>query len=545
MKVRAQTLRDYLSVHSWVGIFCGLLLFIAFYAGAFSMLKPEIRRWAQPQSHAAGISQDADRALAQFLHDHPDAKGRLSLRLPDDERATPLLRLGGRGDAQWFELRDDGTLQEAQQTQGSDNAGNFVDHLHRKGGLPLPLRWAEPVIGIVSLLYGLALVSGVVVLLPSLVKDLFFLRIGKNIKRMWLDVHNLLGIASLPFHVVIALSAAVFGLHDWIYDAQDQFIYKDGLKATVQRDSIPNPTVPREQWLQPSELIERMRAQAPNFTPQSLDYNGLGEARTTLFVAGTDDTHFKRGPQYGYAMVHLGTGEIYNRVYLPGSNDSALSTALNSFFSLHFGSYGGDPMRVVYVLLGLSGALLFYTGNLLWIETRTKRMRKTLEVQERPRHVRLLSNATLGVCLGCAAALPATIVASRWSMPWVDDMNAVHQGTFYLLFSGFIALAMVRGAARTGAGLLWTTALCNALVPLTALALHFVASPTWLAALHKTHQPGDLFLESLCLLLAVFFGWLAWRQQHRPVAQPWAHPPASGADSPPGFTSPQLQIQQD
>ena len=29
--MKAQTLRDYLSVHTWVGIVSGLLLFIAFY----------------------------------------------------------------------------------------------------------------------------------------------------------------------------------------------------------------------------------------------------------------------------------------------------------------------------------------------------------------------------------------------------------------------------------------------------------------------------------------------------------------------------------
>lgn len=53
--------------------------------------------------------------------------------------------------------------------------------------------------GIVSILYAVALVSGVIVLLPSLIKDLFALRLGANLKRMWLDAHNVVGIVSLPF----------------------------------------------------------------------------------------------------------------------------------------------------------------------------------------------------------------------------------------------------------------------------------------------------------------------------------------------------------
>lgn len=522
MKIKAQTLRDYLDVHSWVGIVCGLLLFIAFYAGAFSMLEPEIRRWTQAPISSADVSHDTDEAFAQFLAQHPDAKGRLSLRLAQDGRATPLLRLGNRGqEEQWYELHKDGVVREVPLSQEANDSGNFVDYLHRKGGLPLSLEVAEPIIGIVSLLYALALVSGVIVLLPSLVKDLFYLRIGANIKRMWLDVHNLLGVASLPFHLVIALSAAVFGLHDWIYDAQDKFIYRDGLQATVQRDSVKHPNVERSQWLPPSELVRKVREQVPGFEPVALDYVGLGGKRTTLLVAGGDDRYFKRGSQYGFAFVNLGTGEIYDKIYFPGAKDSALSASLVSFFSLHFGSFGGDPVRVLYVLLGLSGALLFYTGNLLWIETRTKRARKTQDIEHRPLHVRILSGVTLGVCLGCAAALPATLVASRLFAPHlanVDSIDLVHQSTFYVLLFGCVALALRMSAARAAVPLLWFTAACNALLPLVAL-LQYAAPSISGSAAPRNHASGFLLLEGLCALLALFFGWLAMRQRRGQAAK--------------------------
>lgn len=512
MKINAQTLRDYLAVHSWVGIVCGLLLFIAFYAGAFSMLEPEIRRWTQPAVSKVDVSHDPDQMLRQFLEQHPDAKGRLSLRLAGADSQTPLLRLSSRDSEQWFELQRDGKLRDPGIGKEEDNSGNFVDYLHRKGGLPLPLEWAEPVIGVVSLLYALALVSGVVVLLPSLVKDLFYLRIGPNLKRMWLDLHNLLGVASLPFHIVIALSAAVFGLHDWIYAAQDKFIYRDGLQATVQRDSIKHPQVEREQWLPPSVLISKVREQVPDFEPQTLDYVGLGGKRTLLLVAGSDDRHFKRGAQYGFAFVDLGTGRIYDRIYFPGEKSSALGASLVSFFSLHFGSFGGNPVRVLYILLGLSGALLFYTGNLLWIETRTKRMRKTRAIEERPRHVRIMSGATLGVCVGCAAALPTALVASRLFAPHVADINSVHQGVFYAVLFGCVAWAWRVGTQRAAGALLWLAAACNALVPLLAV-LQSAAPMLFSAPLYKTYQPSFVLLEGLCALLALFFGWLALRHR--------------------------------
>jgi len=501
--MKAQTLKDYLAVHTWVGILCGLVLFIAFYAGAFSMLEADITRWTQPPAPASStVSDDGDALVAAFFAAHPDVKGRVRLRWAGPDNAQPALAPLERGqDPVWWQLGRDGRLVRMDSMpRDDDTTGNFVDYLHRKGGLPIPLAVAEPLIGVVSLVYGLALVSGIVVLLPSLVKDLFHLRLGANLKRMWLDVHNLLGVASLPFHLVIALSAAVFGLHDLVYLAQDKFIYQDGLRATVARASVPRPHAARADWLPPSEIKRRVQAQAPHFQPLGLDYV-LQPAGAVAAVGGSDERHFQRASRYGLAFVNLGTGEIYDRTYLPGASGLASSTLLSSLFALHFGSFGGDAVRILYVLLGLSGALLFYTGNLLWIETRTKRARQPQGApMERPRHVRVVSALTVGVCLGCAAALPATLALAHWLAPRVGDLNALHQGVYYTLFAACIAWALWRGTARAAPGLLWFTALCNALVPLTVLL---------------QPSPDGALPGALCALLALFFAWLAVRSARR------------------------------
>jgi len=503
--MKAQTVKDYLAVHTWIGILCGLVLYIAFYAGAFSMLEAEITRWTQPPAPATStVSDDGDALVAAFLAAHPDAKGRVRLRWPSADNAQPALAQIERGKPPvWWQLGSSGQLVRMDSMpRDADTSGNFVDYLHRKGGLPLPLDVAVPIIGIVSLVYALALVSGIVVLLPSLVKDLFHLRLGANLKRMWLDVHNLLGVASLPFHLVIALSAAVFGLHDIVYQAQDKFIYQDGLRATVARDSTPRPLAARADWLAPSEIRRRVLEQAPHFEPLGLDYT-IQPAGAVATVLGNDERHFQRASRYGLAMVNLATGQIFDRSYLPGASGHASTALLGSLFALHFGSFGGDTVRILYLLLGLSGALLFYTGNLLWIETRTKRARQARNgaqdapALERPRHVRVVSALTLGVSLGCAAALPATLALAHWLAPRLGDLNTLHQGVYYALFGACIAWALWRGTDRAAPGLLWFTAACNALVPLAALL-----SP----------GPDGVLLGAVCALLALFFAWLGRRQ---------------------------------
>ncbi|MEH2180217.1 PepSY-associated TM helix domain-containing protein [Nostoc sp.] len=39
---------------------------------------------------------------------------------------------------------------------------------------------------------------------------------------------------------------------------------------------------------------------------------------------------------------------------------------IDSFPTLHFGSFGGLPTRILYVFVGLSPLILFITGFVMW-----------------------------------------------------------------------------------------------------------------------------------------------------------------------------------
>ncbi|ODU56184.1 MAG: hypothetical protein ABT02_20935 [Comamonadaceae bacterium SCN 68-20] len=94
--MKAATLRDYLSVHTWTGILAGTLLFIAFYAGGLSMFAPEITHWARAEPARVGASQDADALATAFFAAHPKVE-RATLVLASDTNAAPLMRWGKRG----------------------------------------------------------------------------------------------------------------------------------------------------------------------------------------------------------------------------------------------------------------------------------------------------------------------------------------------------------------------------------------------------------------------------------------------------------------
>ncbi|HRO60622.1 MAG TPA: PepSY-associated TM helix domain-containing protein, partial [Burkholderiaceae bacterium] len=386
--MRAEHVRNYKSVHTWTGILSGMALFIAFYAGALTVFKEPLRRWSTPP---AAIVQpvpmdEAQPLIARTLAGTPDAARGVVLKLEGDS-AIPRLEWQVRDPkaddhdesaARHYSARlaADGSVQVSE--QHPSRLVEFIDVLHRVVGLPVdsdPNRW---IMGAISALYFIALVSGLVVLLPSLVKDFFALRVGRNLKRMWLDAHNVVGVVSLPFHIVMALSAVVFAYHDQIFALQDKVIHQDQWAQTFAGPQAGPGDAPARNpadMLLPSQLVRIAKDAAPGFEPHGLQYTQVTGPRPMVRVWGKNPQAVSPRAMGGFAALDPYSGKLLSADYLSGGQDTP-NLFISSFFALHMASFGGAAVPWLYFLLGLAGAWLFYSGNLLWVETRRKARRK-------------------------------------------------------------------------------------------------------------------------------------------------------------------------
>lgn len=468
--MRTDIVRTYKDVHSWVGIISGLALFIAFYAGAITMFEEPLQRWASPppELSAPPSLQRTPELIQKVLAAHPEARKnyKVALVTGPEEPARVSWSTGNRrnpGTTYYASLAEDGALEVS--TRQPSAVGQLIDVLHQQVGLPLSHAIAMPIMGVIALLYAVAIVSGIVCLLPSLVKDLFALRFGKNLKRMWLDLHNVLGLFSLPFHIVMALTAVIFAFHDQIYDVQGA-VQKIGAVKAVRAEEHGQPN--SGTVLPPAELVRRIEAQMPGFTVHNLTYETNPKEGPHGHIQGSDPRYGMRGPTYGIGEVNTVTGEIVEADYLPGKQGGWFAT-ISGFFTLHFGSFGGAPVRWAYFFLGLAGAFLFYSGNLLWIESRRKKERKA-GVVEQSRATRVLGALTVGVPLGCIAGISLTIAAAKWLPADLANAAAWHSRIYYAAFVLAVGWSLLRGAARSGAELAWVAAFATVLIPVASLS---------------------------------------------------------------------------
>ena len=450
MKIRSDILRVYREVHSWVGICAGLLLFVAFFAGAISMFEQPLQNLTSPQLDMpppVPLSRTPD-LLEKVFSAYPQARQTYTVLLAPDRGlpgrvAWPVHPPHGHDTGPMFvaTLAPDGTLVVRQ--QAITPVAHFIDMLHQELGIPLPHAISRPFMGIIALLYGMALISGVLLFLPTLARNLFAFRFREGPRKLWLDLHNLLGFFSLPFHIVMALTSVVFAFHDPIFAVQSRVFGTSHASPHPPTHTRSYPVAADQRsdapLLTPTELVTSLETQAPGFVPTTLAYN-QGHGGMMLRVSGQDSRYSMRGPTAGFATVDPRSGKILSADYLPGHQKTGFAI-LTVFFALHFGSFGGNAIRWGYVVLGLAGAGMFYTGNRLWIDARRRR-EKAAGLSRDSLPTKILSRLTPGWVTGCITGC-LVILTTGYFCPDVMTVALVKE-IYYAVFIVFIAFFMLK-----------------------------------------------------------------------------------------------------
>lgn len=102
----------------------------------------------------------------------------------------------------------------------------------------------------------------------------------------------MVGIVSLPFHLVMALSGVVFGLHDEFYDAQNAVVY-DGQIMRLIRGHSPMCRLRRQG--RPGrdaggvqQLLRIIHERFAHFQPVAMSYFHAGDSAASVLVRGED-----------------------------------------------------------------------------------------------------------------------------------------------------------------------------------------------------------------------------------------------------------------
>ena len=365
-----RTLRAWTWLHRWSSLVCTLFLLLLCLTGLPLIFSHEIGELTRPGLHPPPMAADmvnrpratldaVDAAAREARpdlvplyffaeEDEPDLwYVKLDTRTDTDERNAVLFAL----DARTGDLL--GTPEFGTGFMGL----MYRLHVDLFAGLPGKL-----FLGLMGALFIIALISGTVLYAPFMRKlDFGTVRRDRPARIRWLDLHNLLSIVTLVWALVVGGTGGVNTWADLILESwqRDQIEQLASGNATPLLAGEPGG-VAAERRVQ--HVLERAQAAAPHMRLSMLAYPGtlLGTPEHFAVILHGDTPFTSRLRQS--LLVHPETGEV-----LQASARPWYVTLFQLSQPLHFGDYGGLPLKILWAVLDLITIVVLGSGIYLWL----------------------------------------------------------------------------------------------------------------------------------------------------------------------------------
>jgi uncharacterized iron-regulated membrane protein len=363
------TIRAWYLVHKWTSLTCTLFLLMLCVTGLPLIFHDEIDTLSgEPDKVAASgapSSSDApglkplDEMLAKVLAGEP---GEVPVFMAFDNE-TPLMTIttAPRPDSKGADMTIHVLNRATGETTGRESEGgvmHFLLQLHTDMFLGLP---GMLFLGLMGFLFFVALVSGTILYAPFMRKlDFGTLRVSRSARLRQIDYHNLLGIVALAWMSVVGVTGVINAAATPLRQ-----IWQKAELAEMTRAYEGQPALPPSRYGSIDKAMAEVRKARPGNNPQFIAFPG-----------GSFSS------KHHYAVFLQGTTKLTEHVLAPALVDAERSVltdirqmpwymiALSYSQPLHFGDYGGLPLKALWAILDLFTLYVLWTGIRLWLGKR-------------------------------------------------------------------------------------------------------------------------------------------------------------------------------
>jgi uncharacterized iron-regulated membrane protein len=371
----ARALRTWYLVHKWTSLISTVFLLLLCLTGLPLIFHEEIEHYFEDHPQLRPLTADSplidyDKVTAGALAARPGEVVRFILFDPEEPlgwviTAPGLVPPPLDAHSQQFDTRTGELFAPEPPDEGFMN---LMLRLHTDLFFGLP---GYLFLGFMGLLLVASLVSGVVVYTPFMRKLKFAtVRSGRSSRLKWLDLHNVLGIVTLAWVSVVGITGVINTLSMPIIS-----LWQNGQLAEMTAPYKDAPPLERLGSLQ--KALETARNAAPDMQPSFVAFPGTqfsSQHHYAVFMRGTTPLTARLLKP---ALVDAGTGELTDMREMP----LYVKTLLVSQ-PLHFGDYGGLPLKIIWALLDLITIVILGSGLYLWLGRRKVPLEKRLaEIQ--------------------------------------------------------------------------------------------------------------------------------------------------------------------
>lgn len=352
------TSRLIFSLHSWLGLISGIFLLLLGLSGSALVFLKEIDQMINSELlHVSPEGQvlPLDTIYRKISRQHPHLTGIAWLN-PDaaTEEAYEFRLYQNDGKISTYDLGmmsinpySGAVLRDGNLKDFNPSFMHWILQFHWSFQLGLPGLFMATLFGITMLL---SILTGLVIY-RKYVWKVFTFRVKmkwQNWRTISSDLHRIVGVWALFFNVIIFFTG--FWMNKFAFDPgywKKQTVSAPANKLSAQsadqlfrtaRNAMPD-LIPHQIYL-PTQAEKPFRLSGPLKNQSPFFYNGNSVA------------------------VDPGTGLVISMERL--TEKGVWEKIEATFFPLHAGTFGGAPVKALYVIIGLLPGLLSITGALLW-----------------------------------------------------------------------------------------------------------------------------------------------------------------------------------
>jgi uncharacterized iron-regulated membrane protein len=362
----ARSVKWWSRIHKWTSLICTLFLLMLCITGLPLIFHDEIDDLFKSEASARELPADTPQAALGKLID--TAKARYPQRFVqvlnwDDDRAnvinvflssTPDAPPGQRFLKLSFDSRTAELIGEDAQQGGVMHAIRII---HRDMFLGLP---GELFLGVMGLLFVVATVSGIVLYAPFMRRLEFgAVRRGGALRVKWLDMHNLIGAVTLVWVTAVGVTGVINTISLPLFNA-----WRAQVMPELIAPHLGKP--PLAKLADIDEAVATARRALDGNVPASIVLPTEARFGTTRhFIVWTKGATPITSRLFTPALIDAETGKLATARGLPW-----YLRALQVSRPLHFGDYGGLPLKIIWALLDLATIVVLGSGVYLWLGKR-------------------------------------------------------------------------------------------------------------------------------------------------------------------------------
>lgn len=345
------------AIHSAAGLVSGLFILLMSLSGAALVFHEELDRLQYPtvvaKNNAPLLSLDSCYISLQNQYPHAQIS---SCEMAENTSQPFLFSIydssykNGTGTLQVFVHPQTGAILK---TRGGSNdaKNNFMSwlaafhssfHLGKKG---------EWLLGFFALVFLISIITGIILYRKNVWAALRFKK--RVFKRN--RFHQLIGTYALLFNLMIAVTG--FWMQRYVFKKD---FYKDNSYTPVLKPSPPL-------FYLFDSSFKKLKEQFPGFTAYVIYFAQSKKGKTAVY--GSQKTNsFIHSKKYADAVFLDSAGQVSKTAFVKEIDADSRYDIINA--QVHYGKYGGLPVKILYSLFGLTGGLLSITGFLLWYRRR-------------------------------------------------------------------------------------------------------------------------------------------------------------------------------